>query len=187
MVPLSTFRISAADLPALAGQRGVSRPVTPTRSYIGAEPPLAVLSRYSGNSGQIARKGLFLLHLHPARNLNALCLWRAGTMQAFRQVADSVAADRHVLDQSQNFHAIDRIDTVTSLQKLPDKRADLIVLKVPLGWHRDDQTACNILREPGNFEGIPCYIVLCHVREHLVIHECPRLHRLGAIGTRHAA
>jgi len=50
------------------------------------------------NTGEPPSARLFFVEPHAACNLDALRLRRASAMQAFRQVAHGVAADRHVLN-----------------------------------------------------------------------------------------
>ena len=74
------------------------------------------------HAGQGAGPCLLVFEPHAARDLDSLCLRRAGTVQAFGQVADRVAADRHVLDQPQDAHAVDGLDAALALQELADQR-----------------------------------------------------------------
>jgi SAM-dependent methyltransferase len=59
---------------------------------------LSVPSNRFAYTGEGAGSRLLVFEPHPARDLDALCLGRAGAVQAFGQIADSIAADRHVLD-----------------------------------------------------------------------------------------
>ena len=44
--------------------------------------------------------------LGPARDLDTLGLWRAGSVQGFRQVTHRVSAERHVFDQAENAYPV---------------------------------------------------------------------------------
>ena len=54
----------------------------------------SVFSNRFAHTGQGAGPCLLVFEPHSPRDLDSLCLRRAGTVQAFSQVADRVAADR---------------------------------------------------------------------------------------------
>src|SRR5580704_5087907 len=114
------------------------------------------------DAGQRPRTRLVLFELHATCDLDALRLRRAGAVETFGQIADGVAADRHVFDQAENAHAIDNFDAVAALQKLADQGADFVVLQIFLGRHGHDETAGYVLRQPGDLVGKTGDIVLGH-------------------------
>lgn len=71
-------------------------------------------------TGEVPSARFLILNFHAARNLYPLGLRRAGAVQAFGQIADSVAANGHVLDQPQDAHAVRNLDAVAPLQELAD-------------------------------------------------------------------
>src|SRR5579885_965656 len=78
------------------------------------------------------RPDLLLFNRHAASDLDALGLRRTRAVQAFRQIADRVAANRQIFDQPEDAHAVDRVDTVASLQELAHQRTDLVVAQILL-------------------------------------------------------
>ena len=87
--------LSAQHLRMPAARR-LSRPVQVERRLHAAGNPL--LRSGLNNTGEPPSARLFFVEPHAACNLDALRLRRASAMQAFRQVAHGVAADRHVLN-----------------------------------------------------------------------------------------
>src|SRR3546814_6200055 len=58
------------------------------------------------DSGKVSREALLGLDLHAAQDLDALRLRGARAVERFGEIADGVAAERHILDQSQDTLAI---------------------------------------------------------------------------------
>lgn len=87
-------------------------PFRPTLTHAGRPAPITARSGRTAaaccwkpllrsglnNTGEPPSARLFFVEPHAACNLDALRLRRASAMQAFRQVAHGVAADRHVLN-----------------------------------------------------------------------------------------
>src|SRR5208282_4106157 len=65
---------------------------------LGLKSKAIFLNRFA-HTGQGAGPCLLVFEPHSPRDLDSLCLRRAGTVQTFSQVADRVAADRQVFDQ----------------------------------------------------------------------------------------
>ena len=88
------------------------------------------LSPSLADAGERTGPRFLILDPHATRDLDALGLRRAGAMQTFGQIADGISSDRHVLDQPQDAHPVNRIDAAAALQELADQRANLVVLQV---------------------------------------------------------
>src|SRR3546814_6312511 len=77
------------------------------------------------DSGKVSREALLGLDLHAAQDLDALRLRGARAVERFGEIADGVAAERHILDQSQDPLAIFDGNIVLALHIFrPDRPED---------------------------------------------------------------
>src|SRR3546814_15867954 len=67
------------------------------------------------DSGKVSREALLGLDLHAAQDLDALRLRGARAVDRFGEIADGVADERPILDQSQ--------DTLATFTRSPERRA----------------------------------------------------------------
>ena len=87
-------------------------------------------SRFLFDASQFAGVPLLLLHLHATQNLNALGLRAAGPMHGLGEITHRIAAQCHVLDESQDTHAIFGGDVVTAFEEATDDVAGFFIVQI---------------------------------------------------------
>ena len=90
-------------------------------------------------------------------------------MQRLSQIADRVAAHRHVLDQSQDTNARFGRHVGPALEILVEKCTKLGMLQLLFGRRCAHQATGQVLREPSHFEGHLGDMMLADVRQHVVV------------------
>src|SRR3546814_8861088 len=124
--------VCSSDLacPASSPRRSrCRRSQSPVSSSALSRPPgiPTLRLRILRDSGKVSREALLGLDLHAAQDLDALRLRGARAVERFGEIADGVAAERHILDQSQDTLAIFDGNIVLALhifrQDRPDRKS----------------------------------------------------------------